>query len=177
MFLTGWAFRPAAGAPAEASVVAPRAAIAAIIIAARWTLGLGLWQLAGKRSPTGKAHFSVWSHLCDHDRDLVSDGEHVLDPIDTNRRVLGELGDMDEAVLAGKDLDKRTVRHDADDFAVVDLAALDAKLLGEAQDALNSGLSPGGLRRGDGNGPIVVDVDARSRFLLDGADHLSRQVR
>jgi hypothetical protein len=132
VFLTGRSFRPAAGSSTVAPVIAPRAAIASVIIAARWTLWLGLRQLAGKRCPTGKAHLSVWSHLCDHDRDLISDAEYVLDPIDTYRWVLGELGDMDEAVLAGKDLDKRAVRHDADDLAVVDLAALNAKLLGEA---------------------------------------------
>jgi hypothetical protein len=39
---------------------------------------------------------------------------------------------MHQTVLAGKDLDKRSIGHDADDFAVVDLAALDAKLLGQA---------------------------------------------
>src|SRR3954469_19464455 len=79
---------------------------------------------------------------------------------------------MDQSVFPGKDLDEGPVGHDADDLAVIDLASLDAKLLREAQDALDSRFSSGRFCRRDRDRAIVVDVDPGARFLLDGSDHL-----
>ena len=124
--------------------------------------------MPGKRGPARKADFSVRRDLGDHDGDLIADVQHILDAIDANGRVLRELGDMHQAVFTGKDLDKGSVGHDADDFAVVDLASLDAKLLREAQNALNGRFSPRRFCRRDGDSAIIVDVNPGAGFLLDG---------
>ena len=55
------------------------------------------------------------------DDDGVADGDHVLHPLDT----LGvQLGDVDQSLLAGGDLDKGAEVHQAGDLALVDGADL-----------------------------------------------------
>jgi hypothetical protein len=95
MFLALLTFRSATWAAPEPSIVAPRAAIAPVVIAARRTLGLRVGKLASEGRSARKAYFSVRRDLCDHNGDLISDAQYILDPIDSNCRVLGELGDVD----------------------------------------------------------------------------------
>src|SRR5713101_2406063 len=49
------------------------------------------------------------------DHDLVTDVGHLLNSVDP---VVGELGDVHQAVLVGKHLDERAEGHDANDLAL-----------------------------------------------------------
>ena len=106
--------------------------------------------------------------------DLVAQVDHVLDPVDA--LAPAELGDVDQAVAAGEDVDEGTELGDVDDLAGVDVADLGR---GRVEDQLDpaSGLGDGGaVLRADGDGAdhaVVVDVDVGAGLLLDGVDDLA----
>ena len=101
---------------------------------------LGAYRDSSARGAARKADLPVWRHFRNHDRDFVTKIDDVLHAGDADRRIFRELGDVNEAILARQDFYKGAVRHDADDLTVVDLTALDAQLLGQAQDALDRSL-------------------------------------
>src|SRR5439155_17276671 len=76
-----------------------------------------------------QAHFALAVYVYDHHVDLVAHADHVLNLLDA---VIGKLGDVHQAVLAGEYLHEGPVGEDAHHFAQVDLA--DLGLLGEALD-------------------------------------------
>src|SRR5207248_6691984 len=100
------------------------------------------------------------------DHDLVADVADLFHPL---HAVVGELGDVHEAVLAGKHLDKGAERHDADDLSLVDPAHLD--LVGQALDPVDRLLAAFLVDRGDEDAAVVLDVDLRAGLLGDPADH------
>src|SRR5437879_11770189 len=85
--------------------------------------------------------------------------------------VVGELGDVDEAVLSRHHLDKGSKRHDANHLALVDPADLD--LVGEALDPVDGLLAALLVDRRDEDTAVVLDVDLSTGFLGDLADHLA----
>src|SRR5438876_895509 len=97
------------------------------------------------------------------DHYLVADVADLFHPLDA---VVGELGDVDQAILSRQDLDEGAERHDAHDLALVDLADLD--LVGEAFD-LDVHLQRGNAiaRAGD----LEVHVAQRVLDALDVGQH------
>ena len=71
----GASWRPT-GAAAESTIVALGPTIPTIIVAARRSLRLRLWQLPCKRGPARKADFSVRRYFSHHDGDLIADVQH-----------------------------------------------------------------------------------------------------
>src|SRR5437660_839549 len=100
------------------------------------------------------------------DGDLVADVADLLDPL---HAVVGELGEVDEAVLVRQHLDEGTKRHDAHDLARIDLADLD--LVGQALDPVDR--LPAGflVDSRDEDATIVLDIDLGTGLLGDLADH------
>src|SRR5438445_10426715 len=100
--------------------------------------------------------------------DLVADVAHLFHSLDP---VVGELGDVDEAVLSRHHLDKDSKRHDANHLALVDPA--DLYLVGEALDPVDGLLAALLIDRRDEDTAVVLDVDLSTGFLGDLADHLA----
>src|SRR5713226_965021 len=94
------------------------------------------------------------------DDDLVTDVGHLLNPLDP---MVGELGDVHQAILVGEHLDEGAEGHDANDLALVDQAL-------DPIDRLLAGLL---VDRGYEDPAIVLDVDLRAGLLGDLADHLA----
>src|SRR5258708_3453988 len=107
-------------------------------------------------------------HLGDLDLHVLADLDGIFDVVDT---LVGDLGDPDQAFLAGEVLDERADGHDPGDLALEDLA--DLGLLGEALDHRAGLLAALRLGAGDADRPIVLDLDVRARLGLDRADHLA----
>src|SRR5690606_12290216 len=101
-------------------------------------------------------------------QDLVALGEDVRDALDP---LVGELGDVDQAVGAGEELHEGAELHDTPHRPEVGLP--DLRLLREVADHLDGLLDLGGVRRGDVDGPVVLDVDGASGAGDDVADHLA----
>src|SRR5699024_5292671 len=97
--------------------------------------------------------------------DLVADVEHVLDLL---HALVGELGDVEHAVLAGQQLDEGADGDDAHHLAGVLLADLHA--VGDALDDL-AGLGRSlGVGGGDEDAAVVLDVDLDARVGDDLVD-------
>ena len=77
----------------------------------------------------GQIHAALLVDLNDLDPDHVADVDHILALLHT---AVGELGDVDHAVLAGGELHESAKGQDADHLAVVELAHL-----GDKDDGLN----------------------------------------
>ena len=111
--------------------------------------------------------------LDDFDEDDVADIDDVGDFVDS---LFGELGDVDHAVLAGREVDAGAeltlvVFHDLDDLALVDIADFDV-----ADDVLDdlAGLRDGvHVIGGDEDLPFVVDVDLDTGLVDDLVDGLA----
>ena len=92
-----------------------------------------------------------------HDLAFAEVVGHLLDAL------VRDLADMEQAILAGQQVDERAEVQDLRDRTLVDLADLDFR-----RDLLDALLGLFGLRRisrGDGDGAVFVDVDLRSGFL------------
>ena len=145
------------------ATVATVSAVATVGVVARCagaSGGLGLVE-------TVKADLALLVDLEDLDADLVADVEHVLDLVDAS---LGDAGDVEQAVLAGKQLDEGAEGLDAHDAAGVLLAGLGN--LDDGLDALG-GLVARTVDAGDEDGAVLLDVDRGARVLLDAADDLA----
>src|SRR5437588_721184 len=107
--------------------------------------------------------------LGDLDVDLIADIDRVLHPL---HPVLGQLADVDQAILVGHDLDESAEGHDAHHLALVVLANLD--LAGQvANDLLRLGRRLA-IHRADHDSTVILDVDAgHARVCDDLADHLA----
>src|SRR5207249_661004 len=111
------------------------------------------------------AHAVDLGHLHLH---LVADVHDVLDPVDP---IGGKLAHANEAFLPGKVFDERADAHDPGDLAVVDLA--DLGLLRQALDHRSCLLAAFGLRPGDPDRAVVLELDRRPGLRLDRTDHLA----
>src|SRR5271156_4177734 len=113
-------------------------------------------------------------HLADLDLDLVADVHHVVDVLDPPAAVqLADLGDVQQAVLAGQQAYERTEGRRLDDRAEEALADLWHVRVGDRVDR-----RPGRLGRGPVGGPdvdraVVLDRDLGTRVVLDRVDHLA----
>src|SRR5438445_2727856 len=172
-----------------ASVAAPAVAAAAVPPAAK-----AAFSHRGRRGKGGSHHFRVDALLdrqtlgrqllerglaaqiepalaVDLDRlddYIVADVAHLFHPLDA---VVGELGDVDQAVLSRQHFDERTERHDPHDLAFVDLADLD--LVGEPLDPVDGLLAALLVDSRDEDTAVVFHVDLRPGLFGDLADHLA----
>lgn len=111
-------------------------------------------------------------HLEHLDFDDVAEVQHVLDLADA---AVGNAGDVQQAVLARRQLDERAEVLDANDLTVERLAHLG--LLDDAENHGLRGLAGRALDGGDVDGAVLLDVDAGARLLLDAADDLAARAR
>ncbi len=102
------------------------------------------------------------------DLDLLPLLDHVVGGLDVLRR---EHRDVDEAFLAGQDLDERAEVHDPLHRALVDPA--DLGLLDHARDDALGDLGAFLVRAVDGDGAVVLDVDLGAGLLADRLDVLA----
>ncbi len=79
-----------------------------------------------------------------------------------------DLADVQQAVLAGQDVDQRAEVEDLGHRALVDLA--DLGLGGDLADALHRVLGARGVGRGHGDRAVLGDVDGRAGLLGQRAD-------
>ena len=95
---------------------------------------------------------------------------NVKDVLDLLHAALGHTGDVQQAVLAGKQLDEGAEGLDAHNAAEVLLAHL-----GHLDDGLDAstGLLAAGIAGADEDGAVLLDVDGGAGVLLDGADGLA----
>ena len=124
-------------------------------------LFLGLDLLQGVL--VGEVDAALLVDIGDLDPDHVADVDHVLHLL---HPAVGQLGDVDHAVLAGGQLDEGAELEDADHLAVVELAHLGHKH--DGLDGLLGGVAGGLVGARDIDGAVVLDVDlgAGVRFLI-----------
>ena len=99
---------------------------------------------------------------------LVTDIDNVFGVVDA---LVGQLADVDEAVLAGKEFHERTEFLDGDDAAFVDFANL--SLGGHAFDGLAGDLHAVLADRVDVHGAVVLDVDFAAGLFDEALDVLA----
>ena len=92
----------------------------------------------------------------------------LADILDLLGPTFGQLGDVDEAVLAGKDFHKCTESSDRNDRTGVGLADFD--FLEHAIDHFLGALQSRFLRSVDMDSAVVLNVDFGTRLGLDGLD-------
>ena len=85
--------------------------------------------------------------------------------------VVRHFGDVNEAVFRAEEVYERAELHDLHDFAVVDLAHF--RLCRDVHDHLFGFFDLLGIRRGNLDDALVVDVDLRARLFDDTANDLA----
>ena len=98
----------------------------------------------------------------------------IADPADVRHAgniAIGQLADVDQAVLAGKDLDEGPEFLDRGDPALVDPADLHA--LGHGHDLVAGRLGPRGLEAGERDDAAVLDVDLGAGLFLEPTNRLA----
>src|SRR5665213_1522063 len=126
---------------------------------------LGAWRehrLARQADLAGRIDFEAL------DLDLVSDLEDVLDLVDA---LHVDLADVQQAFLAGENLDERAELLDGDDVSLVDLADL-----GLEREGLDFGLrllAADGIDARDEHGAVVLDVHLHAVRVDQAADVLA----
>jgi hypothetical protein len=88
MLLSRRSFLASSRTATKTAIVASGPAIASVIVATRWTLGLRFRELTGEGGPSREADLSIGGHLGDHDGYLITDAKHIFDSVDANRWVL-----------------------------------------------------------------------------------------
>src|SRR5690606_28795345 len=116
----------------------------------------------------GEANLALAVDGDDLDQHLVALLQHVGDVLDP---LVGELGDVHQAVGTREDLHEGAELHDAPYRAEVGLP--DLRLLGEVADHRDGLLDFGLVRRGDVDGPVVLDVDRATGAVDDVAHRLA----
>src|SRR5262249_56718839 len=113
-------------------------------------------------------------HLPDLHLDLVADLDHVVDVLDPGAAVqLADLGDVQQAVLAGQQRDERAERGRLHHGAEEALAHLGDVRVGDRVDGCARGLGGRAVGGADVDRAIVLDGTLGPRFLLDRVDHLA----
>src|SRR6185437_4130408 len=112
-------------------------------------------------------------HLADLHLDLVADLDHVVDVLDPGAAVqLADLGDVQQAVLAGQQRDERAERGRLHHGAEEPLAHLGNVRVGDRIDRRARGLGGRAVGGADVDRAVVLDGDLGAGVLLDGVDHL-----
>jgi hypothetical protein len=122
----------------------------------------------------GKGDLALRVDVLDEHLHVVAEVEHVLDALDPLAR--SQLGDVQEAVPPGEDVDEGAELGDVDDLARVDGAYLGARGVEDQLDAASGLVDGRGLLGADGHPPdaaVVVDGDVGAGLLLEGVDHLA----
>src|SRR5581483_8914686 len=160
----------AARAARPAKAKAATRATAATRRPARLTLAGGrfLGRLSLDDGPAREIDAPLRIDLRNHHHHLIPDIHYILRPIDA---MLGQLGDMDQSLLAGQDLGEGTEVDQPRDAPQVDLA--DLHLLGHGANDLGGALGTVAERRGDAHQAGIVDLDGAAGLLLDLADCLA----
>src|SRR5439155_1102810 len=160
---------PATAAGTAAESAATIAAFAVLIARAlrALTLLVAVAVLLAHRTDR-EIHATLTVDLGDLHLHGVADVHDVLNAIDPFGR---ELRNAHQAFLAGQVLDERADAHDPRDLAVVDLA--DLRLLGHSHDHRLGPLATVGLRAGNADRSVVLELDRGARLRLDRADHLA----
>ncbi len=169
-------FTPATGvAGLTLRTITPRCARLAVAVTratgvATVTIGRRIAVFAQER----QRELAVLVDVVDAHRELVAEGQHVFDAIDALAPT--ELGDVDEPVATGKDVDERTELRDVHDPAFVDRAHLGGRRVEDQLDAtLRLGNRGAVLRtdRDDAHAVGVGDRDVGAGLLLDRVDDLA----
>ena len=155
-----------------AAVVAGTATGTTLAVGVATSVAFALGGLAGAGGTLGlvdaiEADLALLVDLKDADLDLVADVEDILDLVDA---ALGNARDVEQAVLAGQQLNEGAEGLDADDAAGVLLAHLGN--LDDGLDALGGGVARA-VRAGDEDGAVLLDVDRGAGVLLDAANDLA----
>src|SRR5436190_23305821 len=147
-----------------AAVTATRRASAAEILAR----GFPLHDLDGD-----ERQLAAVVHLADLHLDLVADLDHVVDVLAPGAAVqLTDLGDVQQAVLAGQQRDERTERGRLHHGPEETLAHLGNVRVGDRIDRGARGLGGRAVGGTDVDRAVVLDGDLGAGVLLDGVDHL-----
>src|SRR5215471_7576548 len=113
-------------------------------------------------------------HLADLDLDLVADLDHVVDVLDPGAAVqLADLGDVQQAVLAGQQRDECAERGRLHHGAKEALAHLGDVRVGDRVDGRARGLGGRAVGGTDVDRAVVLDRDLGAGVLLDRVDHLA----
>src|SRR5215510_10464833 len=111
--------------------------------------------------------------LADLDLDLVADLDDIVDVLDPGTAVqLADLGDVQQAVLAGQQRDERAERGRLHHGAKEALTHLGDVRVGDRVDGRARGLGGRAVGGADVDGAVVLDRDLGAGVLLDGVDHL-----
>src|SRR5262249_24706675 len=111
--------------------------------------------------------------LADLDLDLVANLDDAVDVLDPGTAVqLADLGDVQQAVLAGQQRDERAERGRLHHGAEEALAHLGDVRVGDRVDRRARGLGGGAVGGTDVDSAVVLDRDLGAGVLLDGVDHL-----
>src|SRR5262252_8514977 len=112
-------------------------------------------------------------HLADLHLDLVADLYHIVDVLDPGTAVqLADLGDVQQAVLAGQERDERAERGRLHHGAEEPLPHLRDVRVGDRVDRVPRRLRRGPVGGADVDGAVVLDGDLGAGVLLDRVDHL-----
>src|SRR5690348_11356660 len=112
--------------------------------------------------------------LADLHLDLVADLDHVVDVLDPGAAVqLADLGDVQQAVLAGQQRDERAERGRLHHGAEEPLAHLGDVRVGDRIDRRARGLGGRAVGGADVDRAVVLDGDLGAGVLLDRVDHLT----
>src|SRR5687768_3131713 len=115
-----------------------------------------------------QAHLAALVKAQELDPDLVAFLDDVGGLVDA---LIGQLGDVDEAVLGAEEVDEGAEVGGLDDRALVDGA--DLRFVGDRTDPLDRRFDGFAVRRRDLDGAVVVDVDLGTGLLHDLADDLA----
>src|ERR1019366_2581394 len=122
----------------------------------------------GHSGPAGEPHATLFVHTEALDPDLIAHFDDVLDHLDAE---VGQLTDVDQAVLAGQELDECAELFDGDHSAAIDL--VDLGFGGHARDGVHRDLHPVCGDGVDVHRAVVVDIGLATGFLDELLDVLA----
>src|ERR1035441_2764027 len=122
----------------------------------------------GHSGPAGEPHAALFIHTEALDPDLIAHLDDVLDHLDAE---VGQLTDVNQAVLAGQELDKCAELLDGDHSATIDL--IDLGLGGHARDGIHRDLHPVCGDGVDVHRAVVINIDLATGFLDELLDVLA----
>src|SRR3954469_386872 len=122
----------------------------------------------------GEAQLAARVDLLELDLDLLADREHVLDAVDPLAAdQLADLGDVQQAVLAGQQADERAERRGLDHGAQEALTHLRHGRVGDGVDHRPGRLGRRAVGGADVDRAVVLDRDLGAGVVLDLVDHLA----
>src|SRR6478609_8384615 len=151
---------------AALGTLTPATAVAVV----RATVAVTLGRVARER----EGELARVVDVVDADRDLVTEVEHVLHPVDA--LAAPDLGDVEQTVTAGKDVDERTELRDVHDAPGVVGAELGRRRVEDELDPAPGLVDLAGVLRPDAHradDAVVGHRDVGTGLLLDRVDDLA----